>query len=71
MNGHHTHCQLCNTPIHEGELYGVLVFNIEVLSTGDEENLATIDVLKSKNVSVMCMKCSSKYNNENIHSLLD
>ena len=59
-------CDLCRATIEMGEQYGVLVFNIERMTSA-----ASITVDKSENVNIMCMKCADKYKGENAKHLLD
>lgn len=64
-------CDLCRKTIYEGELYGVMVFNLESQSRTAEYPKGVITVHDSVEVTTMCSECASKFDNENVRQLID
>ena len=64
-------CDLCKKTIREGELYGVMVFNLESKSKTAEYPEGVIKVHDSVEVTAMCNECASKFDDENVRQLID
>ena len=60
-------CDICQTFIPQGDLYGQFCMNIERFS---EDN--TIEVKESKAITTLCLSCAQEFNNfEDAKRLID
>lgn len=64
-------CNLCRELIPKGKPYGVLSFQIETLDSTPEHPNGIVTVHHAESVNIMCLKCTKKYNGQNLKQLLD
>lgn len=64
-------CNICRRTIQEGQLYGVMIFNLESIVSTPENPEGEITVHDSVEVTTMCKHCAAKFDDESVNQLID